>query len=78
MTTAQTIHRGFNAWTASGLVGGIVAAIVGGLLMSEGLLGYFYNASMFWEGLDHIWLIYGGLAVVVIGAAVAILALLRR
>ena len=45
--------------------------IVAGAFMAEGLLGYFYNASMFWEGLDHIWLIYGGFAAALAGAALA-------
>ncbi len=46
--------------------------------MAEGLLGYFYNASMFWEGLDHMWEMFGGLAVVVVGLVVASYAWLRR
>ena len=52
--------------------------VVSGLFVAEGLLGYFYNTSMFWEGMDHIWLIYGGLAVAIAGAALAIYSYLRR
>lgn len=52
--------------------------MVAGVFMAEGLLGYFYNASMFWEGMDHIWLIYGGGVVAVAGAALAIYSYLRR
>lgn len=52
--------------------------LVAGAFMAEGLLGYFYNASMFWEGLSHVWLIYGGLAAAVAGAALAIYSYIRR
>ena len=79
MTSATGLpSRRFTAWTASGVVAGVAVAIVAGVFMAEGLLGYFYNASMFWEGMDHIWLIYGGGAVAVAGAAVAIYSYLRR
>jgi hypothetical protein len=78
MTRTESPSRGFTAWTASGLVAGIAVVLVAGTFMAEGLLGYFYSASMFWEGLDHIWLIYGGLAVAIAGAALAIYSYLRR
>lgn len=78
MEPNQMRTRGFTAWTASGLVAGLSAAIVGGAFMVEGLLGYFYNTSIFWEGLDHVWEIYGGLAVVVAGAALGLYAILKR
>ncbi len=60
------------------LITSLAVALVGGLFMAEGLLGYFYNASMFWEGLDHMWEMFGGLAVVVVGLVVASYAWLRR
>jgi len=68
---ARQSHSGFTAWSASGLIAGVAVVIVAGAFMAEGLLGYFYNASMFWEGLDHIWLIYGGFAAALAGAALA-------
>ncbi len=78
MDTQLRPNRRFTAWTASAFVVGIAVAIVGGLFSAEGLLGYFYSSSMFWEGLDHIWEIYGGLAVVIVGVAVAIYSFVRR
>lgn len=78
MTATGLPIRRFTAWTASGVVAGVAVALVAGVFMAEGLLGYFYNASMFWEGMDHIWLIYGGGVVAVAGAALAIYSYLRR
>lgn len=57
---------------------GVAVALVACLFVAEGLMGYFYDSSMFWEGLDHIWLIYGGGAVAVAGAALAVYSFIRR
>lgn len=78
MTAPGMPGRRFTAWTASGVVGGAAVAIVAGLFVAEGLLGYFYDASMFWEGMSHFWLIYGGGAVAVAGAALAVYSYIRR
>jgi uncharacterized membrane protein (UPF0136 family) len=49
------------------LLAGMAALILGALLVIEGLLGYFYNHSIFWEGPDHIAEIYSGLAAALLG-----------
>lgn len=76
--TQVVVHRGFTAYTATGLVTGIAVAIVGGLFLAEGLLGYFYSYSMFLEGTDHIWEMSGGLLAAAAGAILAVYAALRR
>ncbi len=70
--------RRLSAFNEGVLITSVAVAIIGGLFFAEGLLGYFYNSSMFWEGLDHMWEIFGGLAVVVVGLVVASYAWLRR
>lgn len=74
----QLYHRGFTAVTATEVVASLAVAAVGVIFTAEGLLGYFYNATMFLEGLDHIWEIYGGLAVAAVGAIVAFYFYIRR
>jgi hypothetical protein len=77
--TSQEIHaRRLTAWTEGGIAASVAAALIGGAFALEGLLGYFYNASMFLEGWNHIAEIFGGLAVVVLGVAVAAYLWLRR
>ena len=77
--TSQEIHaRRLTAWTEGGIVTSVVAALIGGAFALEGLLGYFYNTSMFLEGWDHIAEIFGGLAVAVLGIAVAVYLWVRR
>lgn len=77
--TSQEVHaRRLTAWTEGEIVASIAAALIGGAFALEGLLGYFYNTSMFLEGWDHIAEIFGGLAVVVLGVAVAAYLWLRR
>lgn len=78
MTSQGMPHRGFTAWNATELTAAVAVAIVGGLFAAEGLLGYFYNASMFLEGWDHIWEIYGGLAAAVAGLLISGYVLIRR
>ena len=77
MNTSMHDKR-FTALTAGGLVTGVAALIIGVLFASEGLLGYYYNYSMFFEGLSHMWEIFGGLAVAVAGVVVAAVAIVRR
>ncbi len=72
------VHRGFSAYTATGLVTGIAVAIVGGLFLAEGLLGNYYSYSMFLEGTDHMWEIAGGVLAAAAGAILAVYAVLRR
>lgn len=77
--TSQEIHaRRLTAWTEGGIVTSAVAAFIGGAFLLEGLLGYFYNSSLFLEGWDHFAEIFGGLAVVVLGIAVAVYLWARR
>jgi hypothetical protein len=77
--TAQQMHaRRLSALSGGILITSVAVALIGGLFAAEGLLGYFYNASMFWEGLDHMVEIFGGLAVAVVGIVVASYAWLRR
>ncbi len=71
MTEQQMPPRSLSALGGGLLITSVVVALIGGLFALEGLLGYFYNASMFWEGLDHMWEIFGGLAVAVLGIVVA-------
>lgn len=71
-------HRGFHALGATGLILGLAATALGVAFMAEGTLGYFYNTSMFLEGTDHIWEMYGGLAAAVAGVVLAVYAILRR
>lgn len=79
--TKMTTHipdRSFTALSASGLVVGVAALIIGVLFAGEGLLGYYYNASLFLEGLDHMWEIFGGVALAAVGAILGAYAVLRR
>ncbi len=78
MTAQGMSHRKFTAWNATELTASVIVAIVGGLFAAEGLLGYFYNSSMFLEGMDHVWEIYGGLAVAIVGLIVSAYILVRR
>ena len=78
MSTQSITAKRFTPVKEGILVTGVVAAVIGGLFLAEGLLGYFYNYSMFLEGLDHIIEIYSGLAVVIVGAAAAIYEIVRR
>ena len=71
-------HRGFHALTATGLILGLAVTVLGVAFMAEGMMGYFYNTSMFLEGTDHIWEMYGGLAAAVAGIALAVYAIVRR
>ncbi len=43
----------------------------GGLSMAEWLLGSFYDPSMFWEGVDPIWLVHERVTFGVAGAVLA-------
>jgi hypothetical protein len=66
--TAQNVRYGELTRTdESVLLAGMGALIFGTLLVTEGLLGYFYNHSIFWEGPDHITEIYSGFAVALLG-----------
>ncbi len=76
MTEIQV--RRLSAFNEGVLITSVAVAIIGGLFFAEGLLGYFYNSSMFWEGLSHMWEIFGGLAVAVVGIVVAAYAWLTR
>lgn len=76
--TQGLVHRGFSAYTATGLITGLAVAIVGGLFVAEGLLGYYYSYSMFLEGTDHMWEMAGGLVAAAAGAILAVYAVLRR
>lgn len=60
------------------IVTATIVAVIGGLFTAEGLLGYFYNYSMFLEGWDHILEIAGGLAAVAAGVLVSAYLYLRR
>ncbi len=70
--------RRLTAFSGGVLITSVAVALIGGLFFAEGLLGYFYNSSMFWEGLDHMWDIFGGLAVAVIALVVAAYAWISR
>ncbi len=77
--TSQEMHaRSLGASGAAIIITSVAVAIVGGLFLAEGLLGYFYNTSMFWEGLDHATEIVSGLAVAVVGIVVAAYRWMRR
>jgi hypothetical protein len=77
--STQNVHaKRLSTFDGGVLIVSAVIALVGGLFAAEGLLGYFYNSSMFLEGLDHITEIYSGLAVAVVGVLVAAYLWLRR
>jgi hypothetical protein len=66
-------------WTGgTEIIGSVAALVIGALFAAEGLLGYFYNYSIFWEGLDHTTEIYGGFAVAIIGFVAAVYVYVRR
>ncbi len=78
MTSATGLGRRFTAWTAGGVAARVMVATVVGVFVAEGMPGCFYGASMFCEGMDCIWLIYGGRAAAVAGATLAICSYLLR
>lgn len=78
MTSHQLPARRLTAWDGGIIIVSLAVALVGGLFATEGLLGHFYDSSMFWEGLNHMWEIFGGIAAVVAGIAVAAYDWVRR
>ena len=77
MTTEQ-MHRHPSSLSEGVIATAIVVAVIGGLFAAEGLLGYFYNYSMFLEGWDHILEISGGIMAIAAGALVSAYVYLRR
>lgn len=78
MTSHEMHARRLTSWDGGIIVTSVAVALIGGLFALEGLMGHFYNTSMFWEGLNHMWEIFGGLTAVVAGLAVATYDWLRR
>jgi hypothetical protein len=78
MNSTRTNTRPLHLSTGFEIVGSVLALVVGALFAAEGLLGYFYNYSIMFEGLDHILEIYGGFAVAIVAFSAAIIAYLRR
>ncbi|HEV2138937.1 MAG TPA: hypothetical protein VGR53_08845 [Nitrososphaerales archaeon] len=67
MIAQKTRYGELTRTDESVLLVGMSALIFGGLFVAEGLLGYFYNYSIFWEGLDHIAEICSGIAFTLLG-----------
>jgi hypothetical protein len=77
--TSQGMHqRRLTAWGGAEIITSVAAALVGGAFLLEGMLGYFYNTSIFLEGWNHIAEIFGGIAVAAVGIAVAAYLWVRR
>jgi hypothetical protein len=70
--------RRLHLYTGIEIVGGVLALVIGALFAAEGLLGYFYNYSFMFEGLDHVLEVFGGFAVAILGFIAAVYLYLRR
>jgi hypothetical protein len=78
MNNATTSVRHLTRIGDTEIAAGVVALVVGALFAAEGLLGYFYNYSIFWEGLDHVSEIYGGFALAIVGLITALYVYTQR